>query len=267
VTATRQLPARRIRPGRIAYLLVAVLLGAAVWFLLRRGNYVANEIAWVCDHNSCGTNDARAVLPVAGIVLDVLLGIMLLPVLRLLGAGIALGLGPLAAVTGWHAAAAEGRVPIELVSADIAFWRAVAIVGAVLAVLGLLLELLRPGPSWLLLRGWDRVPARLHSYTGPADGSGTAVLAFTDSDGRPHQVMVRARPSWERQPVQAIYPVRDPSRARVAPSWRRRESEVESGPAPASSLAGELERLANLHREGQLTDAEYEVAKRRVLGG
>jgi hypothetical protein len=40
-------------------------------------------------------------------------------------------------------------------------------------------------------------------------------------------------------------------------------------PAPSApdDVAGQLERLARLHRRGDLTDPEYEAAKRAVLGG
>jgi hypothetical protein len=37
--------------------------------------------------------------------------------------------------------------------------------------------------------------------------------------------------------------------------------------APTGDIAGALERLASLHRRGELTDAEYDAAKRQALGG
>jgi Short C-terminal domain len=37
-------------------------------------------------------------------------------------------------------------------------------------------------------------------------------------------------------------------------------------PAPGAGAAGELERLARLHDEGKIDDAEYARAKARVLG-
>jgi hypothetical protein len=40
---------------------------------------------------------------------------------------------------------------------------------------------------------------------------------------------------------------------------------VATAPNSRADLASELERLASLHRRGDLTDAEYEAAKRRAL--
>jgi hypothetical protein len=117
---------------------------------------------------------------------------MIVPVLRLLGVGIVLGLGPLAAVAGWSAAVADGRLPAETAAGYTGFWRTVALVGAVVAGIGLLLEVRLPGPVWRLF-GWVPAPGELRDYAGPPRGSGTAVLAFTDRGRTPRQVTVRVQ--------------------------------------------------------------------------
>ena len=38
--------------------------------------------------------------------------------------------------------------------------------------------------------------------------------------------------------------------------------QFEHGP----DIAGQLEKLANLHKSGEISDADYQLAKRRVLG-
>lgn len=43
--------------------------------------------------------------------------------------------------------------------------------------------------------------------------------------------------------------------------------EVESGEPSGESTASQLERLANLHDQGKLTDAEFEAEKARLIGG
>jgi hypothetical protein len=43
-------------------------------------------------------------------------------------------------------------------------------------------------------------------------------------------------------------------------------NQVPSASAPVGSLSVELARLSSLHREGQLTDSEFEAAKRQLLG-
>lgn len=45
----------------------------------------------------------------------------------------------------------------------------------------------------------------------------------------------------------------------------RRIEGVPSASAPVGSLSVELARLSSLHREGQLTDSEFEAAKRKLL--
>lgn len=238
-------------------LVLGALAAAAAWFVLRHWAHVSHDIAWTCYGNGeCGTNDARAMLVVGGIALAVLALVLLATVLRLAGAGLVLAVAPLAVVTGWEAAFADGRV--DALSDQAGFWRVVAIVGAVLAVFGLLFELRVPGPSWRLF-GWERVPGELDDFH-----DGTATLTFTDRDGHRHAVRVRAIEQLLGQPVRAYYLVRDPSRARVGPG-KQPVLNTDSGKDEDESLSTELTRLAALHAEGHLTDAEFEQAKRRVL--
>jgi hypothetical protein len=243
-------------------LVIGVLAAAGAWFVLRHWAYVSDDIEWNCYGNGeCGTNDARAMLVVAGVALAVVALVLLATVLRVAGIGLVLAVAPLAMVAGWEAAFADHQV--EVLSDQVGFWRTFAIVGGLVAVLGLVIEWRLPGPTWRLL-GWERVPAELDDFR-----DGTATLAFTDHDGRKHAVRVRAPEQLRGQPVRAYYLVRDPSRARPAPgkqpvlttNSRTSTDSTDSG----DSLSTELTRLAALHAEGHLTDAEFEQAKRRVL--
>ena len=197
--------APRSRNGVVVRLVLGAVFAVAAWFVLRHWTYVSGEVEWVCYSNECGTDDWRVVLAIIGVVLAVVACALLVTVLRLAGFGLMLGLAPLAAVTGWHAAVADGQVDVVSGWAD--FWRVVAIVGGLVAVLGLVVEFRRPGPSWRLF-GWEPEPV-------------------------PEATHVEAPPDGE----------------------------------VPSSLSTELTRLAALHAEGHLTDAEFKQAKRRVLNG
>lgn len=238
-------------------LVIGALAAVAAWFVLRHWAYVSHDIQWDCYGNGeCGTNDGRAMLVVAGIALSVVALVLLATVLRVAGIGLVLAAAPLAMVSGWEAAFADGQV--DVLSDQAGFWRVFAIAGGVVAVIGLLIEWRLPGPLWRLV-GWERVPATLDDFR-----DGTAALAFTDRDGREHAVRVRAPEQLRGQPVRAYYLVRDPSRARAAPG---RQPVLTTDSTGDESLSTELTRLAALHAEGHLTDAEFEQAKRRVLGG
>jgi len=63
----------------------------------------------------------------------------------------------------------------------------------------------------------------------------------------------------------APVPVVSPHAAERFVVPRRSEGEP-SAAAPVGSLSVELARLSSLHREGQLTDTEFEAAKRQLLG-
>lgn len=240
-------------------LVIGALAAVAAWFVLRHWASVSHDIEWNCYGNGeCGTNDGRAMLVVAGIALSVLALVLLATVLRVAGIGAMLVVAPMAMVSGWEAAFAERQV--EVLSDQVGFWRVFAVVGGVITVLGLLIEWRLPGPLWRLV-GWERVPATLDDYR-----DGTAAMAFTDRDGREHSVRVRVPEQLRGHPVRAYYLVRDPSRARAAPG--RQPVLTTTGSKPDDeTLSTELTRLAALHAEGHLTDAEFEQAKRRVLGG
>lgn len=240
-------------------LAVGALAAVAAWFVLRHWAYVSHDIEWNCYGNGeCGTDDGRAMLVVAGVALAALALVLLTSVLRVAGIGLMLVVAPLAMVSGWTAAFAERQV--EVLSDQVGFWRTFAVVGGVVAVLGLLIEWRLPGPTWRLL-GWERVPAELDDFR-----DGTASLAFTDREGRAHTVRVRAPEQLRGQPVRAYYLVRDPSRARVAPG-KQPPLLTTNANDDGEALSTELTRLAALHTEGHLTDEEFEQAKRRVVGG
>lgn len=72
------------------------------------------------------------------------------------------------------------------------------------------------------------------------------------------------------QPQQGSLPVPQHGGLR-SPSPERVVSSPQAEPAPivrstGGSISVELARLAAMHREGQLTDAEFELAKRKLLG-
>ncbi len=261
--------ARRTR-AVVLVLVLAPLVAAGTWLLIWAAIRLGHDVL-PCYHN-CPPGAKYAETPSTGIVLNVVLGIMIVPVLRLLGLGIALGIGPLAAVAGWHDAVADGRVSAEAVSGSIGFWRVVAIVGAAFVALGVFGEFRLPGPLWRLF-GWVPAPGELCDYTGPPKRSGTAVVAFTDRDGVHRRSVVPVRHEWMEMRVKAWYRVRDRSRVRIVPSpvgtpKHRDSTTAQDAPTErmvAPWLAAELERLAALRRTGQLTEAQYELAKRRIL--
>lgn len=209
----------RVRRIIVVVLLLALPVAAGTWLLIWSSIRVGHDIFAECigPPDACTADRSHPVPPVTGIVLNVALGILLVPVLRLLGFGIVLGIGPLAAIAGWSAAVVDGQLPAETASGHIGFWRTVVIVGAVIAGIGLIMEVRLPGPVWRLV-GWVPAPGELRDYTGPPRGYGTAVLAFTDRDGNSRQVAVRAQQQWMRVPVRAWFPARDPSRARISPT-------------------------------------------------
>jgi hypothetical protein len=205
--------------GRVRAVVIVLLLAPVVatgtWLLIWAAVRMGHDVL-PCDQN-CPPGSRFAETPSTGIVLNVVLGIMIIPVLRLLGLGIALGIGPLAAIVGWQDAVADGRVSAEAVSGSVGTWRVVFIVGAAFVVLGVYGEFRLPGPLWRLF-GWVPARAELDHYTGPKKGSGTAMVTFTDRDGVPRQSMVPARREWMPLRVKAWYRPRNPSRVRIAPS-------------------------------------------------
>ena len=199
----------------VIVLLLTPLVATGTWLLIWAAVRAGHDVL-PCDGN-CPPGERFAETPSTGIVLNVFLGIMIIPVLRLVGLGIALGLGPMAAIVGFHDAVADGRVSAEAVSGSIGTWRVVVVVGAAFVVLGVYGECRLPGPLWRLF-GWVPVPAELHDYAGPPKKSGTAVVTFTDCDGVARRSTVPARHEWMPLRVKAWYRPRDPSRVRIAPS-------------------------------------------------
>jgi hypothetical protein len=256
-----EVPAPRTRKSVVIRLVLGTAAVAGAWFVLRHWASVAHEVEWVCAMGECSTNDVRVLLVIAGIALGIAACALLAAVVRVLGAGIALVVAPMAAVTGWRAAVADGQVTADSVSGQVGFWRTVAVVGAVVVILGLVVEVRAPGPVWRLF-GWEPVPAEL----GGEAGDLTAVT-FIDRTGRQHVVRTRVAAALRSHPVRVYYLVDDPSRVRVVPG--RKAAAVSTGteeaPGPWTLLATELTRLSALHAEGHLTDAEFEQAKRRVL--
>lgn len=71
------------------------------------------------------------------------------------------------------------------------------------------------------------------------------------------------------QPDAAARPTARNVVAAVKPTFPKRATTGAASPAPggAGSMTDELERLATLHRQGSLTDAEFAAAKQVLLGG
>lgn len=276
-------PARRSPgPAILGFLLIAAFAVAA-WRLIEWGVSVGHLVQWECWGGECSTNDPRSLLPIAGIICNVVLMVLLLKPARAFGFGLAALVGTLAALSGWNEAVTEGGVDPASVLTERRVVTAAAALAALITLLGLLSELKTTGYGARLL-GARRVPAVLVDY-GPAEGDygrigakdaaalgfGTAYLTFTDN-GRRHRVKVRAREQWVGHPLFAVFRETRPERARIALPWIRsfpalERPEPDTAPATAApdSFVAELERLAALRAAGHLTEEEFEAAKRRLL--
>ncbi|MEU6586840.1 SHOCT domain-containing protein [Nocardia sp. NPDC046763] len=252
------------RPVGVALLILSILLGTVTWLLLRRSMYVAHDIPWTCDSEGCGTNDFRVLYLIGGIAADVALVGSSWLILRMAGFGSALALCGFAFVSGWHAAIAEGAIPLERDATAITIWTVIGWVGVGVAALGLLYDLAMTGTVVRLL-GHPSVPARLTRFE-TVDNHGTALMTFTDSDGFDHTRRVRAGMSWLYLPVRAVYRRSDPTRNQLAVPWYRpvRTTTTISEGSQAERL-DQLERLAAIYREGLLTDLEFQRAKDTLL--
>ncbi|MEU6250988.1 SHOCT domain-containing protein [Glycomyces sp. NPDC047010] len=276
--------ARSRAARRVATLLpVSAVLAVAAWWFIEEGTRVGHLIAWSCWGGECSTNDARAVLPIVGIFLNIGLLVALTALARAFGFGLAVMTGPLAALRGWSEAVAEGTTTPAAIGVEQRIVAAVAALGALVALLGLFSELKTTGYG-AVLTGAKRVPATLADF-GAAEGDygrvsandaaalgfGTATLVFTDN-GRYHRVKVRAREQWVDTPVYAVFRETRPERARIGLPWTRSypaPEKPESGAAAVGSggsIVSELERLTALRSQGHLTQEEFEAAKRRLLG-
>jgi uncharacterized membrane protein YdbT with pleckstrin-like domain len=80
-------------------------------------------------------------------------------------------------------------------------------------------------------------------------GAGDLVIESSGVDGQSRFTDIRHPDAVQLQIHEAIVAARRPS-----------------PPPPVVSLTDEMERLGRLHREGLLTDAEFETAKRHLLG-
>ncbi|GAA1677426.1 hypothetical protein GCM10009830_25490 [Glycomyces endophyticus] len=274
---------RRNPAAALLRLLLIAALAAAAWWLIATGVRVGHTVVWECWGGECSTNDWRALLPVAGIICNVVLLIMLAALARAFGFGLAALVGLLAALSGWSAAVTEDGLDPAAVATESRIVGALAGVAAVIALLGLLAELKTTGYGARLL-GAKRVPAELADYrsadapiggfsaeTAAASGFGTAELRFTDN-GRRHAVRIRVNRKWVGNPVYAVFRETRPERARIALPWIRSFTAPDDAdtpspptPAPADSFVAELERLAALRAAGHLTQEELEAAKRRLL--
>ncbi|MEU5875145.1 SHOCT domain-containing protein [Glycomyces sp. NPDC047369] len=277
-------PERGSPAAALLRLLLVAVFAAASWWLIEWGVAVGHLVPWECWGGECSTNDPRSLLPIAGIICNVVLAVLLLKPARAFGFGLAALVGTLAALSGWNKAITEGGVDPASVLTEQRIVTAAAALTALIALLGLLSELKTTGYGARLL-GAKRVPAVLVDY-GAAEGDfgrinakdaaalgfGTAYLTFTDN-GRRHRVKVRAREQWVGHPLFAVFRETRPERAKIALPWIRsfpapERPEPDAAPAAAASdtFVAELERLAALRAEGHLTQEEFDAAKRRLLG-
>jgi hypothetical protein len=295
VSTTSQPDAQRRNPAaRFFAVLLTLGLAAATWWLIETGVRVGHLVEWECWGGECSTNDWRALLPVAGIICNVILAVLLGALARLFGVGLAAMLGTYAAISGWNTAVAEDGLAAATVATELRVVGAAFGVAAVLALLGLLIELKTTGYGARLL-GAQRVRATLTGF-GIADapignytpekalehGFGQAAMHFTHNGSR-HAVKVRVRRQWLDEPVYAVFREMRPENARVVRPWFRSSTAVEkTAPATATgaastastaptsggsgSIVSELERLAALRSAGHLTQEEFDRAKSRLLG-
>ena len=131
-------------------------------------------------------------------------------------------------------------------------------------------------PALFLSLGWNFLEYGLDPPGGGIAWSWLLWAAvFAAMGGVPLALLIGAvRDVWTRRPPQQIQVLgtespstRSPA-APMPPEGDRRGPETAEGPATpdANELVTSLERLDALHRTGALDDAEYEAAKRRLLG-
>jgi hypothetical protein len=130
-------------------------------------------------------------------------------------------------------------------------------------------------PALFISLGWNF----LQSGFSPGEGAGwewgflIPGVLFVLMGGIPLVAVLAAR-SWVRQVTssstgsrpQRVRTIRSASEASA--SWARAASSDQSGqeaPTAAEGLVGELERLVSLHRQGDLSDAEFDAAKAALL--
>ncbi|MRH91803.1 hypothetical protein GFY24_30935 [Nocardia sp. SYP-A9097] len=251
-------------PGRIAapaLLVLSTVLGVTAWLMIRQGTYVLHDIPWDCDSEGCATDDARMIFLVGGAFAACGLTGTAWAIMRMMGFGIALTTGAFAAVSGWHAAAAEGLQPPTAYATPITICTIAGWVGVAGTALALCYELKTIGIIPRLL-GTPYAPARLSKYE-TVDEVGTAVLTFTDRDGFTHSSRIPAARSWLDLPVHAVYERDDPAHPRLAlPLYRPVRGD---GTGEDDTVVDKLERVATLYNKGHLSDIEYERAKARIL--
>jgi len=123
-----------------------------------------------------------------------------------------------------------------------------------------------PGVLFIIMGGvplvWV-VPAMFRALLGEADDSDTTT---STSSGTPLFGATGVRfntptgtstaPAWPMTPTVAT-----PTATTSTPT------RVTTASKPSGDVASELERLASLHKRGELTDTEFEEAKRRAIGG
>jgi len=91
-------------------------------------------------------------------------------------------------------------------------------------------------------------------------------MTFTLRDAEPPR---RSRGAQRRDELAVVFKRRDNDIVREMKGYIEAHLDVQTpsggqGPAPADDRVGQLERLARLHAEGQLTEQEFEAEKQRL---
>ena len=127
-------------------------------------------------------------------------------------------------------------------------------------------------PALFISLGWNF----LQSGLSPGEGTGwewgflIPGVLFVLMGGVPLVAVLAAR-SWARDVMssstgswpQRVRTIRSASEASA--SWAHRVSSDGEAPTAEPGLVGELERLVSLHRQGDLSDAEFDAAKAALL--
>jgi len=121
-----------------------------------------------------------------------------------------------------------------------------------------------PGVLFIIMGGvplvWV-VPAMFRALLGESDDSGTTGTGTpwigATGVGLSTPTGTSTAPAWPMTTPTVTTPTTTTSTS----------TRVSTASKPGGDVAGELEKLASLHKRGELTDTEYEEAKRKAIGG
>jgi hypothetical protein len=304
VSATPQVPSVLSADvsGTAVRALVGTGLAALGAWMLGYAAHEQNTVSWECAAGTCATDDFAGAAPVLGIIVLVVALAVLSPLTRRATPGLVVAVGSGAWLAGLRAAVRDHLATEQEVRRATVVLGVVLALAVVAAAAGAVRSL---GPSTLArARGLTRTWARVGDYENVGGSRCRATVHFDDAHGVRHSVRTEVPRDAFRHAPHAYYdPTRpdDPDRLRVVvpgqpltaaartardeavrvllplpeddlasqPPGASGSSASSASPAPSASRAGSvvdhLERLAALHRDGVLTDAELAAAKARVL--